>query len=343
MPSVQYEVQKNSLTKPPTYYPRVVPRATLGKDAIAKLINEKNPGLPAQTNITVLETLRDVVMEQIAGGSTCTIEKFLSFQPKLKGSMAQATDPLPEGAFSINTVVSAPFQSELVNEASFEKLRVAEKSPSIAAVTDTNLNILNLIRENKGLKIDGAQMLYNLDNADEGVFLVSSNASVRQTNVTYNNNKLQFIVPILDSGISSPNVEYEVQVKTRYTENGQLRTGVFGQKVRTVNVISDATTDQVFAVGAAAGPATLDYTGAQVDAILRAQVDNDNVLYLSVGDIDGNFGTEVAVTENAAYTLTGLAADVIFTVTDYDTLYANVKNIYGRFMQEVIDLSPLTP
>ena len=342
MPTVQYEVQKNSITKPPSYFPRVVPRAILNREAIAKLINEKNPGLPVQTVITILETLRTVVMEQVSGGSTCTIEKFLSFQPKLSGKMVNSTDPLPSDSFTINTVVSDPFQKELTNYASFEKLGVAEKSPSIAAATDTNTGILALVRENKGFKIDGAQMQYNPATADEGVFLISSNASVRQENITYNNNKLQYIIPTLDAGISSPNVEYQLQIATRYTENGQLRTGVFGQKLRTVNVISDTTTDQVFAVGAAAGPATLDYVGAQVDAILRAQIDNDNVLYVSVGDIDQNFGPELAVTENAAYVLTGLASDVTMTVTDYDTLYASVK-AYGRYMKEVIDLSPLTP
>lgn len=342
MPAVQYEVQKNSLTKPPSYYPRVVPRAILNLNSIASLINEKNPGLPVQTVITILETLRDVIMEQVSNGSTCTIEKFISFRPKLSGKMVNSTDPLPADSFTINTLISDPFQQELATKAKFEKLRVAEKSPSVASALDTNTGILNLVRADYGLQIDGAQMLYNPDASDEGVFLVSSNASVRQTNVTYNNNKRQFIIPILDSGIASPNVEYEIQVKTRYTENGQLKTGTFGQKSRTVDIISDATTDQVFAIAAAAGPAELAYVGSQVDAILRAQIDNDNVLYLSVGDLDGNFGTEVAVTENAAYVLTGLAADVTFTVTDYTTLYASVRS-YGRYMQEVLDLSPLTP
>lgn len=341
--AVQYDVYKNSLTTPPSFYAKVNPRAIFGLATICQEINILQPSIPIEIIDAVLTTFQQVVKEEVAAGNRCKIENFVSFRPKLSGSMPTSDSPLPADAFSVEVVPSTTMQIEVANMASFERLSVKVKAPSIASVFDSNTGIQNLVREGYGFVINGAQMAWDQSDAELGVFLTSSNATVRQTNIGYNKATKAIIIPTLDAGISSPNVEYELSVKNRYTENGQVRTGTYTTKCRTTNVISDGTTDQVFAIGAAAGPATLDYVGAQVDCQIEISIDpSSNTLKMRIGDISGVFGPNVEASTTGAYVLTGLASDVTININDYDVLYANVLS-YGRYMKEVCDLSPLTP
>ena len=337
MSTTKYNVVNNLLTSPPTFYPQVVPNDIRSIDDVAKRINELNGTIPAKTAKTVIEAFAEIVAEEVGNGNTVLINNFASFKPKLSGSMAAATDPLPANSFSVNVVVAAPFQAAVASQVSFEKIGVKAIVPSIAEVKDTNTEIANYIRANYGLAISGAKMGWNQANSDEGVFLTSSNAVTRQTNITYSKATQAFIVPNLDSGISSPDVEYTLDVRTRYTENGQLRVGAYSKKLRTTNTLSTAN-DEVFSTGGAAGPATLSYSGAPGDARIQAYIASDGVLYAKIGTLAGVFQDPVSITANATYALSGT---VNMVVADYTTLYATVQS-YGKFMEEICDLQSLT-
>jgi hypothetical protein len=335
--STKYVIVKNALTTPPTFYPQVEPNDIRSIDDVAKRVNELNGTIPVKTAVTVIEAFADIVSEEVGNGNTVKIDNFISIKPKLSGSMVSATDPLPENSFSVNAVISAPFQTEVASKVSFEKVGVKSLSPSIAEVRDTNTAIANYIRENYGLEINGARMEWNQDNSDEGVFLTSSNAVTRQTNITYSKATKAFIVPNLDSGISSPDVEYTLDVRTRYTENGQLRVGAFERKLRTTNILSTAN-DEVFSTGGAAGPATLSYSGAPGSVRIQAYIDTSGVLYAKIGTMAGVFEDPVSITTNTTYALSGT---VDLVVADYTTLLATVQ-AYGKFMEEICDLQSLT-
>lgn len=340
--TVQYDVYKNSLTIPPTFYPKVNPRATLNLAYICQEINKSVESYPVDVIKAILETFILVVKEEVSSGNKCKLEGFASFRPKLSGSMATSDASLPTNAFSIEIVPATPLQTELRQMASLERLSIRVKTPEVASAFDSSTNILNHVRNGYGFVINGSNLGWDQSDAELGVFMTSSAGTLQQTSVAFNQPSKAIVVPAL-SGIAPPNVEWELSVKNRYTENGQVRTGTYTTKIRAENVVSDGTTDEVFAIGAAAGPATLDYTGAQVDCQIELAVNpSTGALKGRIGDIAGTFGPYVEISEIAAYTLTGLASDVTLNVNDYDTLLANVKS-YGNYMKEVCDLSPLTP
>lgn len=348
MPTILYQINKNNITEPPSYYAQVQPRAVLNVDDVARLINQHNPTIPVKTAKSVVEHFADEVALQLASGYTVNINNFCSFVVTLGGRMTNPTDPLPTDAFDIRAKASTTFKTMVYQESTFERTGYNSKVPSIVSGIDTNTEIHNYIRDGYGFRIDGTQLAFDPTDATQGVFLLSqAGNSIKQENVSLVLPKKIIIVPSLDPAAGpagDASVEQILTVKAKYTENGELREGTFKTIQRTTLVISDTTTDQCFVTGSAAsGPAEIGaYAGAQVDAILQASIGNDNILRLSIGTLAGVFGDAVSVTATGDFVLSGLVADVTVTVTDYETLYANVLS-YGRYMKEVLDLSPLTP
>jgi len=347
MTTIQYQVEKNSLTSPPSYFARVSPRSILDIDDVAKAINSHNPTIPVQTAKSVIEKFAEEVGIQLANGNTVKISSFCSWVVTLGGRMDNPTDPLPSGAFDVIAKPSAPFKSSVAANATYERIGYAAKTPSIVSVMDTNTGIQNYVREGYGLEINGTQMAWSQEDAAQGVYLLSSAGNdMRQTNIVSSTPSKAFIIPELDSNAGpagAASVEQILSIATRYTENGEVRVGTFKTKLRTTNAISD-TNKKIFIIDdqTSSGATISAYTGSQVDARLLATIGGDGVLKLSVGTLAGVFGDPVSVAANGSYVLSGLASDVTVTVATYATLYANVVS-YGKYMQEVLDLSPLTP
>lgn len=343
--SIRYEVVKNSLTTPPSYFARPQPRVILGIDDMAAEINKRVPNIPFETAKSAIVTFQEIVGDELAGGNGVKIDSFCSWVVTMPGSMAEPTDPLPTGAFDIKAKPSAPFKTAVLNAATFERVGYASKEPSIVSAIDTNTSIPNYVREGFGFKITGAQMGWDQTDTNQGAFLLSSAGNnIRQTNISLSNPSNAFIVPVLDA-VAGPaganSVEQILSIVTRYTENGEYRTGTYKTPLRTTNVVA-AATPNLFVVGsAAAGPATVTlYAGLQTDCRILAVIGGDNILRLSIGTLAGVFGDTVAVTAAGDYIVGGLASDVTINVNDFDQLRANVI-AYGKYLQEVCDLSPI--
>lgn len=341
MSKVQYKLVKNNLTATNSYYPRVEAREILSHQRTAELINKKNPGIPTETVKTILEALREVTVEQICNGNSLTLKNFISFKPTLAGKVERVTDPLPKNSFKMKVTMSSALKKEVKSLASFQKLGMSSKNPTIVSAQDTNYGITNLVRDGFSFQINGFDIKWNQKIADEGAFMISTNQTIRQTNIAYTKGRRAFFTPVLDPTLLSPNVEYTLQVRTRCSPNGQLKTGTLGDRLRTVNVISDETTDEVFAVGSLQGPATLSYSGDEVLAKIELSMNPSGVLSAQISEIEADPGLKVAIRGDGAVTLVGLDSDVVMTVTDFDQLRGTCV-AYGRYMQETINLSPLT-
>jgi nucleoid DNA-binding protein len=345
--SVEYRTVPNALTSPPSYSCRVVPKSTLGYEEVSNQINIKNPTIPAQTAWTVLESLREVVKEQLADGNTVNLANFISFVVSLPVRLATANDPLPANPASVRMKTSVSFRDEVNIAATYSRLPAEVKSPTINSAYDAITRIDGFIREGYGFRMTGSNLGFDPADAEQGVFLLSPAGNyIPQPNVALNDPSSTIIIPVLDTQAApggSAAVENLIEVRSKYTTNGQLRTGAYSKKLRSLNVISDATSDQLFLVGQAAlGPAKVKtYTGSQVDCRFIAQLKPTGELVMSVGEVGGNDGAQVTITANGDYSLPGLDAAITVQVTDFDQLNANVL-AYGRFMQEVCDLNPLT-
>lgn len=346
--SVTYEVKPNALTSPPSYTCKPIANAVLGYDEMATKINTHNPTIPIQVARAVLEAFREEVKIQLADGNTVNLNGFCSFVVTMPVRLAAPSDPLPSNALDIAAKPAKPFKDAVRQAATYNRQATVTKAPSIKSAYDTNTGVVGFIRENMGFRINGSNLKFSPTDALQGVFLMSpAGNEIKQTNISLSDPSNIIITPVFDTEAGpagTASVENELIVKAKYTTNGQLRTGTYGQKLRALNVISDSTSDQLFVVGdAATGPAKVKtYSGSQVMCKIVAQIKPNGDLVLSAGTLAGELGDQVTVSGNADYTLVGVGSNVVVQVTNATTLRENVMG-YSRYLQEVCDLSPLTP
>lgn len=344
--AISYQVTPNMLTNPPSFTCRPVANAVLGYDEVAAQINLRNPTIPATTAKTVLEALRLEVKEQLAAGNTVNLSNFVSFVVTMPVKLAASTDPLPANPINISAKPSTTFKTEVQAIATYTRVPTPVKAPTLNSAYDSSSGIDGFCRNGYGLRISGSNLRFNADDVEQGVFLLSAAGNdMRQDNISLNDPSNLIVIPGLDPAVQpagAASVEQVLTVRSKYTDNGSLRSGGYSKKLRALNVITDSN-KKLFVTGTAtSGPATVKtYTGTQVKCRILAQASSTGIITLSIAPLSGAFGQEMTVTANGDYVLQGLAANVTVTVSDYDGLVTAV-NSYSRYLQEVCDLSPLT-
>lgn len=345
--AIGYYLALNALTNPPSYSGRVVPNQILGYDQIAAQINLRNPTIPVQTAKSVLEAFANEVKIQLADGNTVNLTNFCSFVVTMPIKLETPNDPLPSNPINISAKPSTPFKDAVKTAATYTRLPTPIKAPTISASYDSSTSVEGFVRNGWGLTIAGTNLRFDPTDATQGVFLLSQAGNdIRQENISLNDPSRLIVIPGLDPAVQpagAASVEHVLSVRSKYTDNGTLRTGGYGKKLRTKNMISD-TNKKLFVTGTAtSGPAVVKtYAGSAVDCRILAQVKTDGSLTLSIGSMTGSFGQEMTVAANGDYTLAGLAADVVVTVSDYEALAAAATS-YGRYFVEFCNISPLTP
>ena len=345
---IQYKVIPNYLTNPPSYTARPVPQNTLNYDGLAEQIHLHNPTIPVNTAKAALESFREVVISQLANGNTINLAGFVSFVVSLPIRLAQPSDDLPPSPVDVKAKPSVVPKQEVAQQAAYLRLPYAEKSPDISAGYDTNTNLANWIRADYGFRLDGSNIGFDAADPAQGVFLTDAEGNtVQQTKISLNEPSKIIITPEFgETPAVAPNVEKTIAVRTRYTENGQLRTGEYSKRLRSTNVVT-ATQPELFVVGDATdGPLVVStYPGARVMCRFEAMYRTDGQIALAVGPLVGPLGPEVILPrEGGDMVLTGLAADVTVNFIDsgsYDLFVASLLS-YGRYMLEVCDLATIS-
>lgn len=342
---IQYKVIPNYLTNPPSYIPRPIAQRTLGYDGLAEQIHLHNPTIPADTAKDVLETAREVVIQQLAAGNTINLPGFMSFITTLPVRLDQPTAPLPSDPVDVKAKPSVVLKEEVAQQAEYERLPYSKKAPDISAAYDTNTNLADWIRPDYGFRLNGSNIGFDAADPAQGVFLTDADGHiVQQQKISLNQPSKIIITPDFGGEPAiSPNVEKTVAVRSRYTANGQLRTGEYAKHLRSTNVVT-AAQPKLFVVGDAAdGPLVVSsYPGEQVMCRFEAVYRTDGQITLAVGPLTGELGPEVIIPpEGDNMVLTGLAADVTVNFIDggsYDLFVASLLS-YGRYMLEVCDLA----
>ena len=347
---IQYKVLPNYLTNPPSYIARPVPQKTLGYDDMATQISLHNPTITTATVKAVLEACREEVVRQLADGNTINLPGFVSFVVSLPVRLDQPTDDLPLNPVDVKAKPSVVLKKEVAQQATYLRLPYAEKSPDISAAYDTNTNIANWIRPDYGFRMDGSNLSFNAADPAQGVFLTDADIdgnTVQQTKISLNRPSTIIITPDFGEEPSlSPNVEKTIFVRTRYTENGQLRTGEYSKRLRSTNVVTSEQ-PKLFVVGDSAdGPLEVtNYPGFSVMCRFEAVYRTDGQISLAVGPLTGPLGPEVILPPNGAdIELAGLDAAVTVNFMDsgsYDLFVASLLS-YGRYMLEVCYLSTIS-
>ena len=345
---IQYKIIPNYLTNPPSYTARPVAQKTLGYDEMAAQISLHNPTIPEAVAKAVLQAFRSEVVRQLADGNTVNLSGFMSFVISMPVRLAQPTDDLPPNPVDVRAKPSVVLKQEVSQQATYMRLPYSEKSPDIIAARDTNTGLANWIRPDYGLRLDGSNIGFDAADPEQGVFLTDADDNTaQQTKLSLNEPSKIIITPDF-TGLSSvsPNVEKIISVRSRYTENGQLRIGEYSKRLRSTNVVTTAQ-PRIFVVGDSSDAPLLvtDYPGLQGMCRFEAVYRTDGQISLAVGPLTGSLGPEVIITPDGTdMVLTGFGADVTVNFVNggsYDLFVASLL-AYGRYMLEVCDLSTIS-
>lgn len=346
---IQYKVIPYYLTNPPSYTARPIAQNILDYDALAEQINLHNPTIPTATAKAVLEAFRDEVIRQLATGNTINLAGFMSFVVTLPVRLDQPTDDLPPNAVDVKAKPSVVLKEQVAQQAEYVRLPYSEKSPDISGAHDTNSNIPDWIRQDHGFRLDGSNVGFDATDPAQGVFLTDADGNtVQQTRISLNKPSTVIITPGFgEAPAVPPNVEKTIVVRSRYTENGQVRIGEYSRHLRSTNVVT-LEQPKLFVTGDNTdGPLVVsNYSGEQVMCRFKAVYRNDDQISLAVGPLNGQLGPEVIIPPTGTdMVLTGLDADVTVNFIDGTSYNLFVTSLlsYRRYMLEVCELSPIAP
>jgi hypothetical protein len=340
---VQYNVDGNALTSPPTYYPRVKPVLTLDEQALAEQINLHNPNIPVSSAVAMIGIMTDEIKRQLIAGNWVKIDSFCSFSTSITDAVMSSPDEdLPAGfKIKLNFKASAPFVTDVRTNATVEKVGYIDKTPQIVAERNQAIGIMDVWDGYVPVRLSGMNLRFNPAASDEGVFLtVDGGSETRLTNVAQNDPSQIIVFPDSAGYLTlQETVAAKIAVRTSFTTNGQLRSIVYSRDIRGVNrmLTTDTGIDVFKPYGVAAFMTLTPTVAASALYTLEKKNTGEIVIYRQVitNNIVGAASTEVDITGNAAYTL---VTGYTFTGSDFTALSAWIAT-QGNFVQEQIIVS----
>lgn len=341
---IDYVVESNALTKPPSYSCRTIPGQTLGLQEMAKLINLHNRTIPAQTAEDALNLFFEEILSQLTNGNWVNIEGFASFRATIKARLDGATDPLPAESVDCVVVVSKPFVDELKSLARYNRNDYSELRPNMLSVIEPVTGLESYIVDESGLVINGNNLQYNPLASDEGVFIGQEDVILKATNVSLAEPSKIIIIPNLDPFDPVPAVGYDLYVRTRYTPNGNLRQRKFKKKLREMVELNVG--GKIMNYDTVDIPVTVDsYDGVLTELLFFAFFDNKKRLLLGVTTVDSyNLSITTEITNSPgyqSYKLYGLD-QVVEGQVRYDLL-SETLTLYSNYIQELCTLNGFGP
>jgi nucleoid DNA-binding protein len=241
--AIPYENLKNSITTPPSWYARLKPYSIVGTAEIAQAVSDKAGVYSAELVEEIVTLYLDEVKAKLLEGQFVTMERYLSFKLTCKEKLSLSTSIPTTDNLEVAVVASAPFRDEIRDNAVLEALPVTEKVPNIQYVEDTGTGLTGYIADGGVLLMTGQYLEFDQTNSDEGVFTTNTLAetTARSTIVAWNKSRKVIATPVLDTTDQTQN-ENRIEIRTRYTTTGSLRTGRYSEYLRSklvVTVIGD--------------------------------------------------------------------------------------------------------
>jgi len=239
---VPYENTRNSVTSPPSWYAKLKPYDVIGMDEMAALVSISNPTYSADLVSQVTTLFFDTVWAQLLEGKFVTLEGIMSLKLTARGNLPLATSTPSTDGVDVAVSASTPVRNAIRNTIQFTALPVTEKVPNIEYQEDTGSEITDYIVDGGTLLLTGQDIAFTQTNSDEGMFAYNTleEHGEKSTNVAWNKASRVIATPILAADASAN--EYQIQIRTRYTESGSLRTGTYRNYIRsplTVTIAGD--------------------------------------------------------------------------------------------------------
>ena len=353
MGTVQYRVEPNPLTKPASYKLRFIPHKTAGYDDLAVVVANDNGLTFEQAKACIQSTMRNI-KNMLGNGIQVTLEDALIFAPSFRARLNSPDDPLPpiEELLRISVSATRPFIQDVQQLVTLARVATEEKAPTIISAADTMLELNNVLNPDGVLRLTGSNLLFDpkkpnceclIKGTRNGKRTQSQFASIRDGEI--------LLVPHIQAQSDPWNNEYTVSVSTQYTEHGSVRTGTYGQKLRTPLTV-DLSSAGESGVGILTGSADTPHVWLTARAgsgaeRLRIQVDSsvqeDMLAFRLIALQDGGaVGGMVPVTANGEFTLPGFAGSAVSSlhiiVSDYAALRAMIRNDYDGRLVDILDV-----
>jgi hypothetical protein len=351
--SIQYKVEENQLTTPPSYSIRFVSRRSAGREDIAADIALRHPNFNKADILTILDAEDEAIMGRLLNGEQVTKEGCCTWFPSFTGRLANPDDPLPplDQCLNLNVRVSAPFIEEFSKDAQVERLASTEKLPVISLAEDAVLGLRDVLRADGMLRITGSNLAFDPKDSGQHCLIEGTRSgSAVQSRLGSISNSEIVLMPDVPAQPEPWNNEYRLSVTARYTEHGTLRTGTYKRRLRSPLTLTKMGHPNPPEVGILTGKETsphVSVTGGSVsaDETLRIQAvfgTRADALLFSLLDMqeNGKTGAAVSVTANGAVTVPGFSGSAVSSlsvrVNNYAALKEMIRSSYGGRMVDVL-------
>ncbi len=355
MTTIQWRPAVNALTTPSSCKMLFLPRNVVNTAELAARMAAELPNYSAEEMRTILTTRNKVVRQSLINGEQVTEENCFTYSLSFTAKLNSADDAPPpvEQCLQVRVHASPPFVAEVRHAAKLERLSRDKKLPLINTVEDTLLKLDNVLNPDGVLRLTGEDLYFDTEKSTgECVIAGTESGSTVQSRVNLVSNSAIMLMPEIPAQAHPWNNEYTIAVTTHYTEHGTPRTGIYELMLRTPLTLSNFDHPNPPEVGILTGSAASPYvtaTGGSVsaDTTLRIQVLQDlqeERLLFSLLDMKkgGAEGTELAVTQNGEYTLSGFAGSALSSlairVNNYSDLWEMIRNSYGGRLVDVLDV-----
>jgi hypothetical protein len=355
MATIQYRPELNPLTTPASYKLRFVPQNTGGYDEVAARLALKNPNWPAEMIKAVLQGSMEEIKEMLVEGMQITLEDACTFRPSFHARLDAPDDPLPpmDELLQINISASRPFVKAVQQGARLERLPPEEKAPVILSAADTALELNDVLNSAGVLRLRGSNLSFDKSRPDCGCLIEGTRSgSAKQMQFASVSDTEILLVPHIPPQNDPWNNEYILSVSTRYTENGTLRTGTYGRRLRSPLALTNFGHPNPQDVGILTGDAAAPYvkaTAAEMTASerlrIQAMIDSRSgqlLLSLLAMNEHGAAGDAVTVAANGDYVLPGFAGSAVSSlsvkVENHAGLVALLRSSYHGRMVDILDV-----
>lgn len=353
MPNIQWRPEINALTVPQSYKMRYVPHSVIGADELAAQIAATHPVYNQSLVKLMIEVIMQAIQQNLIDGNQILLADFLSISLGFTAKLDSPDSQLPKMDEMLNVQIRAlsSFVKGIQNKAQLERLPMTQKVPIINMAEDTGLKLKDVLHNNGVVQVTGTNLFFEKAPRDwQCVLEGTRSGSTAQTRLGPVSATSLVFVPDIPPQDAPWNNEYTLSVTTRCTENGTLRTGTYGRRLRTP-IAWDALPHEggtgIFTGSAEVPYVTIESGTVAADEMLRIQaVFNPREAQLRFSLLDmhegGKVGIAVTVTGNGNYTLSGFAGSSVSAVSlivhSYNELTELVRHAYSGRLVDVVDI-----
>jgi hypothetical protein len=220
--AIRYNLAKNAILEKSkgelSYYARVVANTKSLREVAETMVREGSK-YSAYEVYCVLEFFTEVVTRLLKEGCAVNVGSLVRFRPRIQGKFASETDSFKRGVHRI--LVGASVGSALRNVAAaapVSRVTAAVALPELLAVYNGATGHQDRVSNESTFIVKGANMVYDINAADEGFFVNLDGQELRCT-VILMDEKHANAVLLMPQQIA-PGNEVALSFRTRHTTSG---------------------------------------------------------------------------------------------------------------------------